>query len=64
MAHQSNTPDVKPDLAETYLNRGIASGQEGDVDAAIQDFNKAIELNPQYARRITIGYRLRKERRC
>ena len=32
--------------AEEYLDKGIAKGELGDYREAIQDFNKAIELNP------------------
>ena len=32
-----------------YYNRGVAKASLGDMHGAIKDFNKAIELNPQYA---------------
>ena len=32
-----------------YNNRGIAYGEKGEVDLAIEDFTKAIELKPDYA---------------
>ena len=32
-----------------YSNRGYAYFQKGDYDRAIQDYNKAIELDPQLA---------------
>jgi len=32
-----------------YYNRGIAKANLGDYMGAIQDFNKAIELNPTLA---------------
>ena len=32
-----------------YNNRGIAYGEEGEIDLAIKDFTKAIELKPDYA---------------
>ncbi len=32
-----------------YNNRGIAYGEKGDVDLAIKDFDKAIDLKPDYA---------------
>ena len=35
--------------AEDYYDRGIAKNELGDHKGAIQDYNKAIELNPNYA---------------
>ena len=35
-------------LEELYNNRGIAKGKLQDYRGAIQDYNKAIELNPNY----------------
>ena len=32
-----------------YNNRGIAYGEEGEIDLAIKDFTKAIKLKPNYA---------------
>ena len=32
-----------------YNNRGFTYGKKGQVDRAISDFNKAIELNPKLA---------------
>jgi len=37
------------DLSLAYYNRGLAYNQKGDPDRAIADFNKAIELNPNFA---------------
>ena len=37
-------------LATRYNNRGIAYGNKGDYDKAIADHNKAIELDPKYAK--------------
>lgn len=34
--------------AEAYANRGVAYGNKGIYDKAISDFNKAVELNPEY----------------
>ncbi len=36
--------------ATAYYRSGIAKGAKGDLDGAIADFNKAIELNSRYAR--------------
>ncbi|HEX7413225.1 MAG TPA: OmpA family protein, partial [Bacteroidia bacterium] len=35
--------------AEDYYNRGNAKHEVGDFRGAIEDYNKAIELNPKYA---------------
>jgi tetratricopeptide (TPR) repeat protein len=32
-----------------YYNRGVAKGAKGDLDGAIADYSKAIELKPDYA---------------
>lgn len=37
-------------LATRYNNRGIAYGNMGDYDKAIYDHNKAIELDPTFAK--------------
>ncbi len=37
------------DTAVDYLNRGNAKHEKGDLDGAIADFTKAIELDPGYA---------------
>ena len=36
-------------LAIAYVNRGSAYGEKGHYDRAIEDFNKAISINPNYA---------------
>src|SRR5438093_13657838 len=38
----------KQNLAMTFLNRGNAYSTKGDYDRAIQDFDQAIRLNPNY----------------
>ena len=35
--------------AETYFNQGVTKGRVKDYKGAIEDFTKAIELNPKYA---------------
>ena len=40
---------MNPKYAEAYYNRGNAYGKKGDFDAAIQNLNKAIELDPELA---------------
>jgi tetratricopeptide (TPR) repeat protein len=32
-----------------YSNRGIGKQAKGDLDGAIADYNRALELNPKYA---------------
>ena len=36
------------DDATNYLNSGVLKLNKGDLDGALADFNKAIELNPKY----------------
>lgn len=36
------------DNVSAYLNRGDLRQREGDIDGAISDYNKALELNPEY----------------
>ena len=38
-----------PDDATTYVNRGIRYYVKGDFDAAIADYTRAIELDPESA---------------
>ncbi len=35
-------------LSEVYHNRGLVYGDKGEYDRAIEDYNKAIELDPKY----------------
>lgn len=46
--NQSSTYVVEQSEAVGWLNQGIALGSLGKYDEAIQAFNKAIEINPQY----------------
>ena len=39
-----------PKDIDAYNNRGVAYAKKGEYDKAITDYNKAIELNPEYAR--------------
>jgi len=39
----------KEELAEAYHNRGTVHSAKGKYDLAIQDYNKAIEINPKLA---------------
>jgi tetratricopeptide (TPR) repeat protein len=36
------------ETAEVYFNRGVDSSQKGDFKKAISDFNKAIDVNPEF----------------
>ena len=38
-----------PDAAKDLVKRGLQSFSKGDLDGAIADYSKAIELNPRYA---------------
>lgn len=40
---------VRPTDDQTFVKRGLLRQSEGDHDGAIQDFTKAIELNPNCA---------------
>ena len=35
--------------AEAFINRGYARWSKGDVEGALQDYNEAIRLKPDYA---------------
>ncbi|MEY4382568.1 MAG: hypothetical protein RI995_110, partial [Bacteroidota bacterium] len=41
--------EFSTEKSEVYFNRGIAKAKSGDPKQAIDDFNKAISLNPVYA---------------
>lgn len=47
------TLDARPDLEESYVWRGWARHMLGDTAAAIQDFNAALLVNPNYTDAIT-----------
>jgi tetratricopeptide (TPR) repeat protein len=44
---QASQPNLKE--ANGYNERGIAKGVKGDIDGAIADFTRAIELHPKYS---------------
>jgi tetratricopeptide (TPR) repeat protein len=48
-AAESSSPasPVNEQSVENLVNRGIEKGKEGDLDGAIADFTRAIELNPK-----------------
>ncbi|MDR0597069.1 MAG: tetratricopeptide repeat protein [Treponema sp.] len=37
---------LRPDNADSYNGRGFVYGKKGDYDRAIEDFDRAIELDP------------------
>jgi tetratricopeptide (TPR) repeat protein len=43
-----NSNDLVP-VAETWNNKGLVLAQQGKYDEALQAFNKAVELNPQFS---------------
>ena len=42
------TKGLNQECAETYYNRGLAHSKNGELDKAIQDYTKAIELKSNY----------------
>ena len=46
--HTHNKLDIEPD-AQGNVQRGINAAQRGDIDTAMNYYNKAIEMNPDYA---------------
>jgi tetratricopeptide (TPR) repeat protein len=47
---QSSTNSSDSNSAKAYYNRGVTWADKGDYDRAISDYNKAIELNPNYTK--------------
>lgn len=43
------TKERNQKCAETYYNRGLVHAENGALKLAIEDYTKAIELNPDYA---------------
>ena len=35
-------------LLRRYFNKGVSKADDGEYKAAIEDFSKAIEINPKY----------------
>src|SRR5207249_4633592 len=40
---------LDPKVPEFYNSRGFIENKKGDTDSALADFNRAIQLNPQFA---------------
>ena len=43
------TKKPNKECAETYYNRGVAHSKKGELELAIADYTRAIELKPDYA---------------
>lgn len=43
------TKEHNQECAETYYIRGLAHSKKGELDKAIENYTKAIELKPDYA---------------
>jgi tetratricopeptide (TPR) repeat protein len=43
----SKAIELKPDYADTYVDRGLVNGVKGNVDQAIADIRKGASLNPK-----------------
>ncbi|MEO0053832.1 MAG: tetratricopeptide repeat protein, partial [candidate division WOR-3 bacterium] len=43
----SKAIELKPDLAEPYINRGLAYAKKGELDKAIQDWFMVMRLKPE-----------------
>jgi tetratricopeptide (TPR) repeat protein len=57
-----------PDDAKNYLDRGIAYELKGQYDRALEDFNKALALDPHlpdaYSKRGVVYAKMRKPERA
>ena len=42
--------ELREDFAEAHLNLGVALQAEGESDAAVASFEKALELKPELAK--------------
>ena len=41
--------EINPNVVDVYCLRGLAKEDKGDMAGALADFNKALELKPDYA---------------
>jgi tetratricopeptide (TPR) repeat protein len=61
--HYDKALELRPDLLETYFNRGLAYTRKGLYDRALEDLSQVIELNPNlpeayYTRGLVHEYKL------
>jgi len=47
-AADQNYPNMELPLASAYAQRGVLEGNKGDLDGALADCNKAIEIKPDF----------------
>ncbi|MFH1836031.1 MAG: AAA family ATPase [Methanobacteriota archaeon] len=47
--HYNKALELKPDLLESYFNRGLAYTRQQDYDKALEDLNKVVQLNANLA---------------
>lgn len=52
LAHYNRAIELKPELAEAYMYRGVLHVQRGDLDAAKADHAALEELNPKLAKEL------------
>lgn len=52
-AHQ-NYANIQLPLASAYAKRGVLEQSKGDLDGAMADFNKAIEIKPDFTETYTV----------
>ncbi len=43
-----DNPDVRTDLGTMYRERGLHSGNQADLDKALEEFTAALKLNPKH----------------
>ena len=43
------TKELNQECAKTYYNRGLAHSKKGELELAIANYTRAIELKPDYA---------------
>lgn len=47
-AYDQHYPNMQFPLASAYTQRGVLEAKNGDLDGALADFNKAIEIKPDF----------------
>jgi tetratricopeptide (TPR) repeat protein len=48
--HAPSIPGLDPNLATTWYNKGVVQSDLGDKTAALQSYDRALELDPNYAK--------------